>query len=169
MASIPNLSTLLTGRRGSQRRGGGKALPEDDGFGEENTEDARDKIVQETDHDAGSSRMSAISLGYLEDAYAQTLFPPGQAVPKRYPIINRGTYVRTKAIDHLLICFLNEDTEKKKQIVSLGAGSDTRFFRFWDESRFGNSRVEYHELDFETNINRKRSAIRGSTQLAELV
>src|SRR5579859_924893 len=39
-----------------------------------------------------------------------------------------GTYVRTRAIDRLIKSFLTSSPEKLKQIVSLGAGTDTRFF-----------------------------------------
>ena len=168
MASIPNLNTLRSGRRGIRRRGDGRhPTNDDDAISEASAETARDKIIQETDHDAGSSRMSAVSLGYLEDVFAESFFPHGQSIPKRYPIINRGTYVRSTAIDQLVTRFLHAEPKTKKQIISLGAGSDTRFFRLWNGSAIGESGVEYHELDFESNINRKRSIVRGSTKLTE--
>lgn len=108
--------------------------------------------------------MSAVSLGYLEDEYAKLFWLPGQEIPKRYPIINRGTYVRTKAIDRLVTSFLETHTNPRKQIVSLGAGSDTRFFRLCA----GKYKVRYHELDFEKNVAPKRAAIRSSEQLSRL-
>ncbi|KAK3724448.1 carboxy methyl transferase for protein phosphatase 2A [Vermiconidia calcicola] len=136
---------------------------------ESDAEAGRDRIVQQTDQDASSSRMSAVSLGYLDDPFTRGLYPPGDDVPKRYPIINRGTYVRTKAIDQLVTRFIEASPKQNKQIISLGAGSDTRFFRFWADRAFGGSGIEYHELDFEANVNRKRSMIRGSTQLSGYV
>ena len=170
MASIPNLNTLKTGRGGTRLRRGGRGLPEDDGSsGEGNADAARDKIIQHTDHDATSSRMSAIALGYLDDPFASSFFPPGEEVPKRYPIINRGTYVRTNSIDHLASRFLQTEPKRKKQIVSLGAGSDTRFFRFWTNSLFRDCGVEYHELDFEVNVNQKRAMIRNSPHLSQCI
>jgi [phosphatase 2A protein]-leucine-carboxy methyltransferase len=39
-----------------------------------------------------------------------------------------GTYVRTRAIDKLVEAFLESPSGTSKQIVSLGAGTDTRFF-----------------------------------------
>lgn len=170
MASIPNLNTLRTGRRGPRRRGGGRAVA-DDGTAdsENNIEAGRDQVIQHTDHDASSSRLSAVTLGYLDDEIARAFFPQGQEVPKRYPIINRGTYVRSTAIDELVLRFLRTTPKQKKQIVSLGAGSDTRFFRFWSGSHFKGTEIEYHELDFETNVNEKRNTIRNSPQLSEYV
>ena len=168
MASIPNLNTFRTGRGGPRRRRGGRNVPgKDDEPGEGEPQTAWDKVIQHTDHDASSSRMSAIAIGYLDDPLARAFFPSGEAVPKRYPIINRGTYVRTKSIDQLITCFLQAEPNQKKQIVSLGAGSDTRFFCLWTNSLFGDGGIEYHELDFEANVTQKRAIIRNSPQLSE--
>lgn len=109
--------------------------------------------------------MSAVSLGYLDDEFAKDFFPAGQEVPKRYPIINRGTYVRTKAIDRLVVQFLETDASQRKQIISLGAGSDTRFFRLCA----GKHNVIYHELDVESNVTPKRATIRNSQHLSRMI
>lgn len=168
--SIPPLSTFRGERRGPRlRRGERSGSKIHDAASGEDAGSQRDQVVQQTDHDASSSRMSAIALGYLDDPFTQAFLPPGEQVVKRYPIINRGTYVRTKAVDQLATRFLESKPETKKQIVSLGAGSDTRFFRFWANSIFGHAGVEYHELDFETNVNQKRNAIRNSAQLSGYV
>lgn len=166
-SSIPNLNTLLTGRRGTRLRGRrtGLGAPVDDHgsiSNDEQAEQARDKIIQQTDGDASSSRMSAVSLGYLDDPYAKRLYQLPEEGPRRYPIINRGTYVRTKAIDRLVTLFLDAKPNQRKQIISLGAGSDTRFFRLCA----GKHNVVYHELDFEDNVNPKRNAIRNDSELA---
>ena len=112
--------------------------------------------------------MSTVALGYLHDPFAKAFLAPGEQITKRYPIIHRGTYVRTKAIDKLVEQFLAAKPEQRKQIVSLGAGSDTRFFRLMTEqSEAPRSKVSYHELDFETNVNHKRSILRQSQELSE--
>jgi [phosphatase 2A protein]-leucine-carboxy methyltransferase len=170
MASIPNLNTLRRGRGGPRlRRGGRGGTDGERGADEANTAAVRDKVIRQTDHDASSSRVSAVALGYLDDRFATTFYPPVETIPKRYPIINRGTYVRTKSIDRLIIRFLEANPTGKKQIVSLGAGSDTRFFRFLTSNLFCEHGIEYHELDFEENINQKRTATRDSPQLATLI
>ncbi|TKA44788.1 hypothetical protein B0A55_13098, partial [Friedmanniomyces simplex] len=172
MASIPNLTTFRTGRRGHALRGGrsGRAGPHDDDDGDvRSVEAGRDAIIQQTDHDASSSRMSAVALGYLDDRFAKAFLAPGEQITKRYPIIHRGTYVRTTAIDKLVNRFLAAQPEHRKQVVSLGAGSDTRFFRLMADEQGGSPKykVTYHELDFEANANQKRSILRHSTELSE--
>ena len=161
--SIPSL-TGLRGRSGlrGRGRGRGRGPGQNDPESEEDKAMARDHIVQQTDGDASSSRMSAVALGYLDDEYSRA-FIQGQ-IPRRYPIINRGTFVRTTAIDRLVERFLQTDPEEKKQIVSLGAGSDTRFFRL--------GKVEslvYHEVDFPTNTAQKIAAIERTPALLELI
>jgi [phosphatase 2A protein]-leucine-carboxy methyltransferase len=77
---------------------------------------------------------SAVNAGYLSDPYAASITKISPStVSRRVPLINLGTHHRTWALDQLVTNFLNcrhSDGEvKKKQIVSLGAGSDTRFWR----------------------------------------
>jgi len=99
-------------------------------------------------------------LGYLEDVCAREFLAPGEQIVKRYPIINRGTYVRTTAIDRLVKRFLDTEPGHPKQIISLGAGSDTRFWRLCCNADDASSSVVYHELDFESNVNQKRAKSR---------
>ena len=82
MAShIPNLNTL--------RRGRGRGIGRTEETGLPGLPSGKDRIVQGTDNDASVSRLSAVELGYLEDAYAAALTPVGAAT-RRFPIINRG-------------------------------------------------------------------------------
>jgi len=94
-AQIPNLLSLR-GARGGRERGRGRGRGSRESSNNEDNEAAKDKIVQQTDQDASGSRMSAVSLGYLDDPFAEA-FTPGQS-PRRYPIINRGNY---QLIHHL--------------------------------------------------------------------
>jgi [phosphatase 2A protein]-leucine-carboxy methyltransferase len=77
---------------------------------------------------------SAVNLGYLVDPFVSHLYRPkyGESSQssggssRKPPLINVGTHHRTWAIDLLVDQFLERGG---KQIVSLGAGSDTRFWR----------------------------------------
>ncbi|KXG50700.1 Cutinase [Penicillium griseofulvum] len=141
---IPNLNTL---RRG---RGRGRI-----GRTEETGPSGKDRIVQGTDNDASISRLSAVELGYLEDAYAAALTPAGHP--------RAGTYARTTAIDQLVARFLgpcSPENTHKKQIISLGAGSDTRVFRLLSSRQTPD--FVYHELDFAVNTADKIRAIRSA-------
>ena len=54
--------------------------------------------------------------------------------------------------------FLQAEPNVRKQVISLGAGSDTRYFRMC--ARQDPPDVLYHELDFVENTRRKLAAIR---------
>lgn len=87
--------------------------------------------VRSTDADASGSRLSAVQRGYLKDSFVQYLSPPSRLQPPRPPLINIGTTIRTESLDRLINLWLEScrSVGKQGQIVSLGAGSDTRFWR----------------------------------------
>lgn len=81
-----------------------------------------------------------------------------------------GTYVRTTAIDELVDRFLvstDEQITTKKQIISLGAGSDTRAFRIF--SKLQSTPIVYHEIDFAVNTSAKIKAIRSNPSLQKAI
>ncbi|KAF2134889.1 leucine carboxyl methyltransferase [Dothidotthia symphoricarpi CBS 119687] len=153
-SEIPNLKTLLTARSGGPSRGRGRGRG---GLGSsrEEQEQIRDNAVKGTDQDAAGSRVSCVELGYLHDPYAK-LFAT-QPATRRLPLLNRGSYVRTSAIDLLVAKFLTTHPSSSKQIVSLGAGTDTRFFRLRDA--YPDTRIIYHEIDFASNTVPKIASI----------
>lgn len=75
-----------------------------------------------------------------------------------------GTYVRTVAIDRLIENFINARPEQIVQIISLGAGTDTRFFRYLDRGHA--DQIMYHEIDFPVISKNKLAHIRASQMLS---
>jgi len=71
---------------------------------------------------------SASTLGYLNDPFVNLLYKPplGAGPSRKPPLLNVGTHHRTYAIDLLVDRFLEKGG---RQVVGLGAGSDTRFWR----------------------------------------
>ncbi|KFH47835.1 Leucine carboxyl methyltransferase-like protein [Hapsidospora chrysogenum ATCC 11550] len=166
--SIPNLLSLRGrgrgGGRGARGRGGrpGSASA------------AHDATIQGTDTDAAVSRLSAVELGYLDDPYAEYFVHSADGPPaRRLPIINRGTYTRTAALDILIDAFLSEDdggiqsTTAPRQIVSLGAGTDTRPFRVF--SRPDCRGLIYHEVDFDVVCRGKLRTVQSSPALSRIL
>ncbi|GAA6049317.1 hypothetical protein JCM3770_005937 [Rhodotorula araucariae] len=93
---------------------------------------APDSAVRATDSDALVSRASAAALGYLDDPAAALFLSPQQrrAHERRPPLINIGTHARTWATDRLVDHFLARFAQVgPTQVLSLGAGTDTRFWR----------------------------------------
>ncbi|GKT59219.1 leucine carboxyl methyltransferase 1 [Colletotrichum tofieldiae] len=166
-SSIPNLLSLRGARGGRGGRGRGR------GPGGPSSGPTHDQTIQGTDDDAAGSRLSAVNAGYLADPYAQFFVenlagPP----PRRLPIINRGTYTRTVALDNLIDSFLDDPDgmqsgSKQRQIISLGAGTDTRPFRLFP--RAGRPELVYHEIDFAVTVRKKARIVQSVPPLRQIL
>src|SRR5271155_3227987 len=90
LMSAPHIPNLNTRRRGVGRdRGRGRGLSSEQDGSEEQRAANQDKIVQGTDVDAATARLSAVQNGYMDDPFAHLLVPGGTAT-KRLPLMNRG-------------------------------------------------------------------------------
>ncbi|KAF4318645.1 hypothetical protein BBO99_00004713 [Phytophthora kernoviae] len=119
-----------------------------------------DSAVRETASDASLCKLSASQLGYYADPFVQFFV---KSPSRRMPIINRGYYARVAAVESLVRKFLaSEDDggtpQSKKQVVILGAGLDTMFFRLKNQELLVN--CEYFELDFPDVTMQKVSTIK---------
>jgi [phosphatase 2A protein]-leucine-carboxy methyltransferase len=79
-----------------------------------------------------------------------------------------GTWARTTAIDLLVDKFIASlvatPGSSRRQIISLGAGSDTRFFRLKQKySGIPKDDLLYHEIDFPTNTATKIRQLESSS------
>ncbi|KAI1377580.1 leucine carboxyl methyltransferase [Hypoxylon crocopeplum] len=160
--SIPNLLSFRGSRGGIRSRGRGR------GGHSHSAGPSHDATIQGTDTDAAVSRMSAVDLGYMQDPFAQYFVQNsvGGAV-RRLPIINRGTYTRTTALDRLISSFLSSTAAQERQIISLGAGTDTRCFKLFSQpSQAG---LIYHEIDFPAIATKKLQLVNAIPQLRDII
>ncbi|EKM53390.1 uncharacterized protein PHACADRAFT_163699 [Phanerochaete carnosa HHB-10118-sp] len=130
-----------------------------------------DEGIRQTDSDAALARLSAVQKSYISDPFVRYLLPRGAHLqPPRPPLINVGTYVRSEGIDQLVNGWLELSAKEGRQcqIVSLGAGSDTRFWRIAAGPRAG-TLAKYIEVDFAENTTKKAMAIRKSKDLSALL
>lgn len=75
--------------------------------------------------------------------------------------------MRTVAIDSVVQRFIESNQSNAAcQIISLGAGFDTRLFRFNEEFKCDN--LKYFELDFKQILEEKRRIVEGKPALKEL-
>lgn len=74
------------------------------------------------------------------------------------PLINRGTFIRTKIIDKIV----EHHISRGNVVVSLGAGYDTRFYRL-------NVQSEYIEVDLPQVIRKKKKFLSNQTRLPKFV
>ncbi|KAG2175546.1 hypothetical protein INT43_001193 [Umbelopsis isabellina] len=128
-----------------------------------------DDVVRGTNDDATISRMSAASLGYIEDPFVHFFV---KRPVQRPPIINRGSYLRVMALTDIVQQFLQcSDISHKKQIVSLGAGFDTRYFLLKAGIIPVDSKTQfkYFEIDFPEMTAKKAFTIKRQNKLASML
>jgi tRNA wybutosine-synthesizing protein 4 len=79
---------------------------------------------------------------------------------RRAPLINRGYWLRMKAIEHAVLKFLDEESEKSKVIVNLGCGYEPLPFRM--QWKFGSKcrNVTFVDVDYLQLIQKKVEIIR---------
>ncbi|GMF10877.1 unnamed protein product [Phytophthora lilii] len=122
-----------------------------------------DGAVRDTAADASLCKLSASQLGYYADMFVQFFV---KAPSRRMPIINRGYYARVAAVETLVRRFLAA-AGPRKQVVILGAGLDTMFFRLRAAELLAG--CEYFELDFPDVTMQKVSAIKRRKPLNALL
>ncbi|ORZ31111.1 S-adenosyl-L-methionine-dependent methyltransferase [Catenaria anguillulae PL171] len=132
-----------------------------------NGDDDDTATIRATDNVAAQSRLSAVDCGYITDDPYAVAFVSGAsghalALHRRPPLINRGTYLRISAFDWALDKFI-QACSGAGQVVSLGAGTDTRWFRFRD--KYPESQVKCFEIDLQETVLKKISVFRKSARL----
>ena len=65
--------------------------------------------------------------------------------------------------------FLSAESSVKKQIISLGAGSDTRFFRLQAQLPCPPASYVYHELDFSSNTASKIDTVTSNASVSQCI
>lgn len=120
--------------------------------------------VQSTSDSSGLSKSSLAARGYVRDAFA-ALLTPGSA--RRAPLVHRGYYVRARAVQHCVHAFLERARTfapaSRAQILSLGAGSDSLYFRLRSAGLLAGAAV--WDVDFPEVARRKAERIRDSPEL----
>ncbi|KAI8043207.1 hypothetical protein M5D96_004534 [Drosophila gunungcola] len=102
-----------------------------------------DEAVIATNDDASDCKRCAVRLGYWKDDYIG-YFVRNQE--RKAPEINRGYFARVKGVEMCVEKFLKK-TSGNCQIINLGCGFDTLYFRLRDTAH---QVKNFIELDFPT-------------------
>ncbi|XP_051877081.1 tRNA wybutosine-synthesizing protein 4 [Pristis pectinata] len=125
----------------------------------------KDAAVQGTNDSSIVSKCSMVNLGYFTDGFLKGFV---NKTSRRAPLINRGYYVRAKAVDYSVRCFLQHtESYPRRQILSLGAGFDSLYFRLKASGELKN--VIMYEVDFPDVVQRKATLIKNKQELVELI
>lgn len=121
-----------------------------------------DEPVKATNDDASECKKCAVELGYWQDKYITHFI---RHTDRRAPEINRGYYARVKGVETFIYQFLKKAGETA-QIINLGCGFDTLYWRLRDSSTKVSNFVE---LDFPSVTARKCYMIKRNKQLLDRI
>lgn len=145
--------------------------------------------VQQTDYDALSCKIAAISKRYLPPPNLQGLYRDyvstysefwqnlkpllsrrdrgkiTKSISSSFPVMNYGTYLRTISIDTQLdeICQSASSNGESLQIVNLGCGTDLRCVSLLQQ--YDSTIVKYLDLDFNDSMELKSDAMWNSNSI----
>ncbi|NXN57751.1 TYW4 protein, partial [Rynchops niger] len=121
--------------------------------------------VQGTGGSSAVSKCSAAARGYIQDRFLRLLVGRRR---RRAPLVHRGYYIRARAVGHCVQDFLlKTQSHPKTQIVSLGAGFDSLYFRLKDIGLLHHTVV--YEVDFPNVACQKAALIKRTKELSALV
>ena len=130
-----------------------------------------DHAVMLTNDEASTSKLACVERGYVRDDFVHRFARRGR---KYSPLINRGYYARVLAMRRVLDAFLavsltNDPADASKrarrQIVSLGAGFDTTWFRLRAEGR---EPSRYIEVDHAPVVAKKVAIVNEADDMRAL-
>lgn len=122
------------------------------------------KEVQATGLDAVVSKHSSFVRGYFTDPFLDH-FVPEKERRRRSPLINRGYYARFRIFE-LMIRRFERAFPGPRQIVSLGGGSETIYFRL--RKRDAQPKL-YVEVDLQPVATAKAAKIGSVSDLSSLI
>lgn len=121
-----------------------------------------DEAVISTNDDASGCKRNAVQLGYWKDDYISYLI---KQTHKRPPEINRGYFARVKGVEKFIFKFLDRCGENA-QLINLGAGFDTLYWRLRDQNINISSFVD---IDFPSVTAKKCYMIKRNKKLLERI
>ncbi|CAH2233001.1 jg24651 [Pararge aegeria aegeria] len=121
-----------------------------------------DEAIITTNTEATECKRCAVELGYWKDEYICYFAKRGE---RKAPEINRGYYARVRAMEMFIHQFL-ERCGTKCQIINLGCGFDTLYWRLKDTTQAVSNFIE---LDFPAVTSKKCHIIKRNKQLLEKI
>lgn len=121
----------------------------------------------------GTNDYSIVSKRSVEKLYLHNepeyLRPFVGKLKRRAPLINRGYWLRMKAIEHVVKAFLDEPLPKSKIIINLGCGYEPLPFRMLWKYKNQCRNVKFIDIDFPQLMRHKVEIIRQNTMFTDLL
>ncbi|KAK5000385.1 tRNA methyltransferase ppm2 [Elasticomyces elasticus] len=127
----------------------------------------RDESIMDTNSSSIVSKRSVEKLYHTgEPEYFRYFVKKFQ---RRSPLINRGYWLRMRAIDHVVRTFLNKQSRKRKVVVNLGCGYDPLPFQYLGKHSLLCQDVTFVDVDYSLLMLKKLHIIASNPPLLDLL
>ena len=125
-----------------------------------------------TNDEATVGKQSAVRRGYYKDEFVAAF--SGPATRQLPPLMNRGHFARSMVIQTVVERFLapGGQVPRRRQIVTLGCGFDTLFFRlkaYSNDLLSALEQVRHLEVDFPAVVANKKAVLAADERFAPLL
>ncbi|KAK8249966.1 hypothetical protein IWZ00DRAFT_554024 [Phyllosticta capitalensis] len=140
----------------SSTKGSARQLPR-------STKAKRDDDIMQTNDSSIVSKRSVVELYHRDEP---DFFRPfvGKS-QRRSPLINRGYWLRMKAVEHTVKSFLEEDLDREKVVVNLGCGYDPLPFIILHKFPELVQKTTFVDVDYPPLMQKKRACINQAEDL----
>ncbi|WPH04407.1 Hypothetical protein R9X50_00729800 [Acrodontium crateriforme] len=127
----------------------------------------RDEFIMDTNNSSIVSKRSVEKLyhGDSEEYFRHFV----SKFKRRSPLINRGYWLRMKAIEHGVTRFLAEKTAKRKIVINLGCGYDPLPFQYLGKQPDLCENATFVDVDYPTLMQNKLGIIDKTPELRSLL
>ncbi|APA15606.1 hypothetical protein sscle_15g103760 [Sclerotinia sclerotiorum 1980 UF-70] len=88
---------------------------------------------------------------------------------RRSPLINRGYWLRMKAIDHVVKQFLEQRSEKQRVVINLGCGYDPLPWQCMSRYPTASQDVKFIDIDYRDLMVKKQTVVRNTSELNSML
>ncbi|KAF2227000.1 hypothetical protein BDZ85DRAFT_56886 [Elsinoe ampelina] len=127
----------------------------------------KDEFIMDTNSSSIVSKRSVEKLYYPHQPEYFRYFV--RKFQRRSPLINRGYWLRMKAIEKTVADFLQEDTAKTKVVVNLGCGYDPLPFQFLGIHPEKCQNCVFVDVDYPQLMHRKLEVIRSNQPILDVL
>eukprot|EP00980_Cylindrotheca_fusiformis_P003276 scaffold738_cov124-Cylindrotheca_fusiformis.AAC.15 len=133
-----------------------------------------DMAIMATAEDAIQAKHASVAAGYYNDRFIQPFYQSSARRRRQVqPIIKRGTHARVCCMDRAISAFCNSTRKfSRRQIVVVGAGKDTSYFRYLSGDIMGMDEeltpapCTWYEVDHTAVTQEKKQIIEDSELLS---
>ncbi|KAH7397715.1 hypothetical protein BKA64DRAFT_672629 [Cadophora sp. MPI-SDFR-AT-0126] len=127
----------------------------------------QDDSIMGTNNSSIVSKRSVERLYFPNEAHFFRYFV--KKPQRRSPLINRGYWLRMKAIDHVVRQFLEKDSKKQKVVINLGCGYDPLPWQCLERYPAASSGVRFIDIDYRDLMLKKRAVVQSISELNSML